>query len=91
MMLWMFTAAVGVAGLSVLVMTLRAVRGLRTTVVGRRLFLAVAFLAVSASTNVAAAVYFAMRGYGQDAAVPLLSLSVFLALSALSLYKFAST
>ncbi len=90
MILWIFTAVTSVAGLFALVLALYIIRKLRSTAVGRMLFLALVCLAASALTHMVAAVYFALRGYGQEVAIPLLMSSVFLALSALSAYRFVS-
>ncbi len=70
--MWILTAVAGSAGLRALVTALFMIKQLRGTAVGRMLFMSIVpgYLCLNLS---AVAVYLALRGYGQEVAIPMLA------------------
>lgn len=90
MMFWYVVMALGAASALAAALSMASIIRLRSKRAGRRLFLALLFLFLSAITELLAAAYWALRGYGAEIALPSLAAAVFLALSAISLYEFVS-
>ncbi len=89
-MFWYLILILGAVSATALLLSIMAIARLRHRAVGRRLLLALFFLLLSALTELMAAAYWALRGYGAGVAIPALAMAIFLTLSALSIYRFVS-
>ncbi|MCX8137214.1 hypothetical protein [Pyrobaculum aerophilum] len=90
MLIWILVIISGIISVIIGVISLTVVAKLRRTRIGRGLFLTATFLIFSALTHIFAAVYWALNRYGLEVAMPLLTATLFLAISIISFYKVLS-